>query len=463
MVVAASPDSNVTATAEAVRRATVAGLREKLARLGGLGGAAVDPRRAAAAAVLRAKAREAPPLPRQPGFEAEQTAAGAAWVRRARVDLAPLLAAAGAAQLGSAEELLRLTAPPPSGVGCAAGDVAVLDIESLGLRGSGVVAFLVGVGLQRGTALDVHQVLLADPGDEAALLTAVLERLDGAAVLVTYNGRSFDVPTLRARCIVNRLGDRGLEGRPHCDLLGPVRRLFRDRLGACTLRQAEVELLGMARVDDVPGFEAPARYRAWLRGAGPEVLAGVVRHNELDLCATAVLGARLLTHVDGDLVGPVHAADRYRLALHLERRGEARRSESLLRETFAARSGPWDRRAGHRLASRLRRDGGAGEEEAIQLLRELWSADPSDLPVARALAIALERARLLDEAIAVAQRSAPPCAAMPAWRRAALRGQPPRGWEEDWARRLDRLRSRRDRGRSREVASGQPLLSAAGA
>jgi hypothetical protein len=452
VAVAVNLDDNSTAVAALARRATVAGLREKLARLGGLGGVAGSPSAAAARArEAVARARAAPPLPRQPGFDPEDTAAGTAWVRRVDVDLTPLLDAAGAATLGSATGLLGLTSPRAGGGAPEAtptspdAPVAVLDIESLGLRGSGVVAFLVGVGLQRGTTLEVHQVLLADPGDEAALLTAVLDRLDAAAVVVTYNGRSFDVPVLRSRCIVNRLGDRGLEGRPHCDLLGPVRRLFRDRLGACTLRQAEIELLDMERIDDVPGFEAPARYRAWLRGAGPKVLDGVIRHNELDLCATAVLGARLLSHVGGDMVGPVHAADRFRLALHLERRGEATRSERLLREALAARSGPWDRRAAHRLAVRLRRSGAEGEAEALHLWRELWHADPADLRAARSLAIALQRARSLDEAIAVCDRTLRVCEAMPAWRHAALRGAPSGGWHADWLRRRHRLHTMMDR------------------
>ncbi|HEV7678001.1 MAG TPA: ribonuclease H-like domain-containing protein [Candidatus Dormibacteraeota bacterium] len=452
MTVAVSIDDN----AAAARLATVAGLREKLARLGGLGGAP-SAARAGAAAALRAEHRArfvAPPLPAQPGFEAEETPAGTAWVRRVDVDLGPLLDAAGAQTLGAAAGLLRLVSAggaygPLAGepvASCDHGRVAVLDIESLGLRGSGVLAFLVGIGVQQGTTLEVHQVLLADPGDEAALLTAVLDRLEGCAALVTYNGRSFDVPALRARFIVNRLGDRGLEGRPHCDLLGPVRRLFRDRLGACTLRQAEIELLGMERVDDVPGFEAPGRYRAWLRGAGPEALAGVVRHNELDLCATAVLGARLLTHVDGDMVGPVHAADRFRLALHLERRGETVRSEGLLRDTVTAEAGPWDRRAAFRLAARLRRGGGPeGEEEALSLLRSLWREEPADLRGARALAIALERARLLDEAVAVCRRSTRLCEAMPAWRHERMRGAPDGGWPADWRRRGERLEARQRR------------------
>jgi len=455
LAVAANIDHNATPSpaADAARRATVAGLREKLARLGGLAGPAGSASGATSAAAARAReavarAYAAPPLPRQPGFDAEATPKGTAWVRCVNVDLTPLLRAAGATELGSAADLLDLLAAPgPPGAGAApasppAGPVAVLDIESLGLHGSGVVAFLVGVGLQRGTTLEVHQVLLADPGDEAAQLSAVLDRLDAAAVLVTYNGRSFDVPVLRARCIVNRLGDDGLDARPHCDLLGPVRRLFRDRLGVCTLRQAEVELLGMDRVDDVPGFEAPARYRAWLRGGGPEVLAGVVRHNELDLCATAVLGARLLAHVEGAMVGPVHAADRYRLALHLERRGEGPRSEHLLRDAIATRAGPWDRRAAHRLAHRLRRAGGPAQDEALHLWWTLWRADPTDLSAARALAIALERVHLLDDAVTVCEHTLRVCAAMPPWRHAALRGAPHGGWHADWTRRLDRLRTR---------------------
>jgi uncharacterized protein YprB with RNaseH-like and TPR domain len=416
---------------EGPARDSVAGLREKLARLGGL----VSP-----AALQRDHPRpwrEPQPAPRQPGFEPEENAAGVAWVRRVDVDLHPLLDAAGACAPAGAAALASLV----HGAAEPAADepLAVLDIESLGLRGSGVLAFLVGVGLQRGAHLEVHQLLLQDPGEEEALLTALLDRLESCAAMVTYNGRTFDIPTLRARCIVNRLDEQRLDARPHVDLLGPVRRLFRERLGSCTLRQAELDLLNMERVDDVPGFEAPARYHAWLRGAAPDVLTGVVRHNQLDLCATAVLGARLVEHVEGEMVQPVHAADRYRLAIHLDRRGAHQRAEHLLRQAVAARAAPWDRRAAHRLALRLRRAGPAGREEALGIWRSLWRGDPGDLRGARSLAVALERCGHLDEALEVSRSALRLCAAMPAWRQAALRGAPRGGWHADWERRADRL------------------------
>jgi hypothetical protein len=115
------------------------------------------------------------------------------------------------------------------------------------------------------------------------------------------------------------------------------------------------------------------------------------------------------------------------------------------------------------MATRLRRIGAAGEEEALHLWRSLWESDPTDLRAARALAIALERAGQLDEAAAVCRRSLRVCTSMPGWRHAALRGAPHGGWHADWQRRLQRLEARRDRltrrRRPRSEAPSLPLLA----
>jgi uncharacterized protein YprB with RNaseH-like and TPR domain len=421
------------------RAAAVADLRRRLASMGGLAGSPAAPPRARPAPAVVPMADRLPP-----GFESEQTSAGPVWVRRAGVDLAPFLERSGAGQPASAGELLRLTARLPPDLplaGWADGEVAVLDIESLGLRGSGVVAFLIGVGVPRGTRLEVDQLLLADPGEERALLLALLTRLESCRVLVTYNGRTFDLPVLRSRCVVNRIEVTALEGRLHCDVLAVVRRLFRDRLGACSLRRAELGLLGLDRVDDVPGEEAPARYRAWLRGAPFAVLDGVVRHNQLDLCSTMVVAARLVAHVAGRLVEPVHPADHYRLAVHLERCGVQDGVEPHLRDAFAAAQRPWDREAGHRLALRLRRER-PRRDEAVAIWSALLRRDPGDLRSARALAIALERGGRHPEALAITEEMSRRLAALPAWRRERLTGAPAAGWEGDWQRRRTRLARR---------------------
>ncbi|HEX3605863.1 MAG TPA: ribonuclease H-like domain-containing protein [Candidatus Dormibacteraeota bacterium] len=431
----------------AERAAAVAQLRERIARLGGAAGStAPRPRpRHDPDAVATRRAESA----RRGGFEPHPEGDGVAWVRRVSIDLGPFLERAGAPGPATAGQLIRLALgdPGPHTPRWDASAAAVLDLETLGLRGSGVLAFLAGVGIPRGDRLEVDQVLLVDPADERAALLALLGRLAGHRVLVTYNGRSFDVPALRSRLVVNRLDGAVLESGLHCDVLAPVRRLFRDRLGACTLGRAERDLLGFVRHGEVPGSEAPARYQAWLRGAGYEVLEGVVIHNQLDLCGTMVLAARLAAHLEGDMVSPVHPADRYRLAVHLARTGIADSVDEHLRATVDGRRGPWDRHAAHALAARLRRRGGVAEAEAVEILAGLWRSRPGDLRAARALAVSLERLRRHPEALAVAERALELCSRLEGWRLAAARGAPTGGWVADWERRRRRLRGR--------IAAGQ--------
>jgi len=71
-------------------------------------------------------------------------------VRRCIIDLSPFLACAGLDSAPSVADLLALLGHPcaPGGPVWVAGEgVGVLDIESLGLRGSGVMAFLVALGV----------------------------------------------------------------------------------------------------------------------------------------------------------------------------------------------------------------------------------------------------------------------------------------------------------------------------
>jgi uncharacterized protein YprB with RNaseH-like and TPR domain len=412
--------------------ATVSALRARIAMLGGATVAAPRPRPREPDAAERAA---------ELGFRPEAVGLGAAFVRHLTVDLSPYLERAGLAGAPPVAELLALLGHP-----CAAGGpawvsgegVGVLDIESLGLRGSGVMAFLVGLGVQHGEVLETEQFLLADPGGEAAMLTAIAARMRSHRLWLTYNGRSFDIPVLAARCTLNRLDPAGVEPRLHGDLLGPVRRLFRDRLGACTLRHAEMSLLNHHRVGDVPGMEAPARYRAWLRGGRQALVAGVVEHNLQDVVSTAVVGARLAAHVSGERVRPAHPADPYHLARHLQSHGLADAAEVELRTVVSAGVDPWARQAAHRLAVVLQRRGAT--EEALDLWRRLFSDDARDLRAARGLAIRLERGGDIRGALAVCERVRRTRSELgPWWLR--LRDGGEKG-DADWGRREVRLRRR---------------------
>jgi len=182
-------------------------------------------------------------------------------------------------------------------------DFLFLDTETTGLAGAGTLAFMVGVAFFERRAdgsevFVVRQYFLRDHGDERAMLRQLDELLAGRAGLITFNGRSFDVPLLDTRYLMNRLPSR-LAGLPHIDLLPPARRLFRARLGSCALGALERSLLGLERSHaDVPGAFIPALYYQYLRTGDVGELAGVFYHNEMDMLSMVTLAARIFRQLD---------------------------------------------------------------------------------------------------------------------------------------------------------------------
>jgi uncharacterized protein YprB with RNaseH-like and TPR domain len=162
-----------------------------------------------------------------------------------------------------------------------------LDTETTGLAGgSGTLAFLVGVVWLDDDALTLTQFLLTRFAAEAALLEAFADTLVTNDRLVSYNGKSYDLPLLLTRFRM-QARSHALEAHPHLDLLHPVRRLFGSRWRDCRLTTLERELLGFSRVDDLPGSEAPAAWFDYVRGGEAAQLMRVVEHNRQDIISLA--------------------------------------------------------------------------------------------------------------------------------------------------------------------------------
>jgi uncharacterized protein YprB with RNaseH-like and TPR domain len=120
-----------------------------------------------------------------------------------------------------------------------------LDTETTGLMGAGTFAFMVGVAFIEQVSdqyvFIVRQYFLRDQADEPAMLLFLAGLLSDRPGLITFNGRSFDLPLLDNRYVIQRLTDRigDLLSRPHIDLLHPARRLWRRRIGSCSLNSLE--------------------------------------------------------------------------------------------------------------------------------------------------------------------------------------------------------------------------------
>jgi len=187
-------------------------------------------------------------------------------------------------------------------------DLLFLDIETTGLGGAGVIAFLVTTAYLADDGLHVRQYLAGSPADEAALLTRLVADIHAShdePVLVTYNGRAFDAPILDQRATMHRL--RGtFEAMPHLDLLAPVRRGFRGLLPSCRLAVIEERFLGVTRpAHEVAGGDVPTWYFRFLRTQDARHLVPLVTHNADDVLSLAALLARFAAIEAGALGGGI--------------------------------------------------------------------------------------------------------------------------------------------------------------
>jgi uncharacterized protein YprB with RNaseH-like and TPR domain len=183
------------------------------------------------------------------------------------------------------------------------GPLLFVDLETTGLAGgAGTYAFLVGCAYFEPHGFRVRQYFLGAFQHERTLLKEVDALVRRSAGLVSYNGKSFDVPVLETRYQFNRLAPP-FDGFAHVDMLHVARRFWRSAAAApgawpdtdsCRLSALERVLFGVRRVGDVQGFEIPNRYFDYVRSGHAERLEPVVEHNRLDLLSLALMTARAL-------------------------------------------------------------------------------------------------------------------------------------------------------------------------
>ncbi len=165
-----------------------------------------------------------------------------------------------------------------------------LDTETTGLGGgTGTIPFLVGLGHLTENGFHLVQLLMRTPQEEPAVLYLINRYVSQFAGIVTYNGKSFDIPILNTRHVLNGFTNP-FEGMDHIDLLPLARRLWRNRLPSRSLGNLEVALLGVARTqEEVPGFMIPQIYFDYLHDGDATPLAGVMYHNAMDILSLAAL------------------------------------------------------------------------------------------------------------------------------------------------------------------------------
>jgi uncharacterized protein YprB with RNaseH-like and TPR domain len=193
-------------------------------------------------------------------------------------------------------------------------ETCFIDTETTGLSGgTGTMAFLVGVGYFADGMFRLEQCLMRDFDEEEAMLHHLNGIFARCNAVVSFNGKSFDVPLLRTRFISNRQPFR-LDAALHFDLLHAARRIWKLRLKDCSLGNVEREVLGIQRTGDIPSAEIPQIWFDYIRTRDARLLKRVFQHHRMDILSLPVLTALLSQCVetpDGEDLE--HAEDRLSL------------------------------------------------------------------------------------------------------------------------------------------------------
>ncbi len=186
-------------------------------------------------------------------------------------------------------EILKLIAKNCNYAGFDFSRAVFIDTETTGLAGgTGTLAFLTGVGFFEGNSFKILQYFIRDYDEEIAVLYSLSNLLKNFDSMVSFNGKSFDIPLLSTRYMLNRM-ENPVEKTFHLDLLASARRLYRERLESVSLSSLEINLLSLEREGDIPGCEIPSVYFKFLRDRNPYPLKPIIYHNRMDILSMVTL------------------------------------------------------------------------------------------------------------------------------------------------------------------------------
>lgn len=247
-------------------------------------------------------------------------------------------------------------------------ELLFLDTETTGLsHGAGTVAFLVGVGWIQNGGIQIYQYLMRDYDEETFVLKKVLDDLNSCEVLITFNGRSFDMPLLESRFIMHRI-PYDFSRVPHADILHTARRIFKLRLQSCRLSTLEEKVFFEPRTDDLLGSEVPQRYFEYLKTHDFSLLEDILKHNAQDIASLARL-TFMLGRMHADPLTAGHTQDIFSLGRVFDKRGKPVEARICYR---AADSGVMSGLSRQHLAASLKRSG--YNEDAADIYRKMIRA-----------------------------------------------------------------------------------------
>jgi len=182
-------------------------------------------------------------------------------------------------------------------------NILYIDTETTGLSGgAGTYVFIIGAAKVISNNIEFAQFFLQDPSSEASQLSALEDFVAGIELIISYNGKSFDIPRIKTRYSFHGW-QSPFSDIMHIDLLHLARRLWKNHLPSCTLGDLEHYVLGITRSSlDIPGWQVSEKFFEYLQTGDPEPLLGVLYHNEIDVLSLI----SLLHYISDRLANPLY-------------------------------------------------------------------------------------------------------------------------------------------------------------
>lgn len=165
-------------------------------------------------------------------------------------------------------------------------ELVVVDIETVGLA-QVLPIFLIGIAYYSDDQLILRQFLAPGFENEAAVLHQAAAELESFRVCISYNGKAFDEPFVRARLRLH--GAPPVTFKLHVDLLHACRRRYADVLPNFRLSTVATRLFCLDRSKDISGADAGDLYFRYLRDGDETMITPVVEHNAGDLESLAYI------------------------------------------------------------------------------------------------------------------------------------------------------------------------------
>jgi uncharacterized protein YprB with RNaseH-like and TPR domain len=170
-------------------------------------------------------------------------------------------------------------------------DVVLLDIETSGFKRMDSQIIVIGLAYMKEGEMVTHTIHVRDPHEERAALEDFYSTIGRFEKIVTFNGKSFDLPFLHYRSAVHRIKpDFRSE---HIDLL-PIYRKYTGNAKGNKLQKYELRNLGVVRKGDIHGRAIGEAYQRFIQGEANHRMQDVLNHNRFDLISTAIMYHRLV-------------------------------------------------------------------------------------------------------------------------------------------------------------------------